>query len=471
MLRNILTSIIALGALQCSAQYTKLVDFIGMPNGEYPYGDLIHDGTHLYGMTRTGGQENMGNIFRVRTDGSDFSNVFQFSAPGATGIYPNGSLITDGTFLYGMTAMEGATGFTGKGTIFKVAKDGTGYTKLHDFTGYPDGGNPFGSLLLMGSTLYGMTQYGGNEDLGTIFKVNTDGTGYTKLRDLTFGPTNGGYGPWGTLITDGTRLYGMMAAGGIQNCCGTVFSMLPDGTDYSVLHTFDTNDGGQGGPRGALLLEGGVLYGMTRYGGANNAGTVFRLGTDGTGYSTLLEFDTFSDLGGLPSGALITDGDFLYGLSTFGGVDQMGYIFRIGFDGTGFQRLFDFTGQATGREPWGSLILVGGNMYGMTWKGGQADRGVVFGFGSSTDIACAEYTDVLLYPNPAQDQITVEVGSIGQTGALSLKIRSTTGQLISQQVLSTNRTVIPTDDLSIGLYLYELNGTTGFLQRGKLVVR
>jgi uncharacterized repeat protein (TIGR03803 family) len=226
MLRNILTSIIALGALQCSAQYTKLVDFIGMPNGEYPYGDLIHDGTHLYGMTRTGGQENMGNIFRVRTDGSDFSNVFQFSAPGATGIYPNGSLITDGTFLYGMTAMEGATGFTGKGTIFKVAKDGTGYTKLHDFTGYPDGGNPFGSLLLMGSTLYGMTQYGGNEDLGTIFKVNTDGTGYTKLRDLTFGPTNGGYGPWGTLITDGTRLYGMMAAGGIQNCCGTVFSML-----------------------------------------------------------------------------------------------------------------------------------------------------------------------------------------------------------------------------------------------------
>lgn len=467
----LLLAICLLAATASSAQYTRLVDFIGNPNGEYPYGDLIHDGTHLYGMTRTGGQENMGNIFRVKTDGTDFSNVFQFSAPGATGIYPNGSLVTDGTFLYGMTSMEGATGFTGKGTIFKVAKDGTGYTKLHDFTGYPDGGNPFGSLLLMGNTLYGMTQYGGIEDLGTIFSINTDGTGYTKLRDLTFGPTNGGYGPWGTLITDGTRLYGMMAAGGIQNCCGTVFSMLPDGTDYTVLHTFDSNDGGQGGPRGALLLESGVLYGMTRYGGANNVGTVFRVGTDGTGYSTLLEFDTFSEVGGLPSGSLVTDGTFLYGLSTFGGATQMGHIFRIGTDGTGFQRLFDFTGQATGREPWGSPIFVDGAMYGMTWKGGQADRGVVFRYGSSTDVATATKAPVLLYPNPADDLVYIEVGSFSQHSTVRIDIRNATGQVLRQLPLSYPKTVLYTEGLAPGLYLYEVISEKGSLQRGKLVVK
>lgn len=265
-----------------------------------------------------------------------------------------------------------------------------------------------------------------------------------------------------------------MNAGGIQNCCGTVFSMMPDGTGYTVLHTFDTNDGGQGGPRGALLLQSGELYGMTRYGGANNVGSVFKVGTDGTGYSTLVEFDTFSEVGGLPSGSLITDGNFLYGLSTFGGVDHMGHIFRIGFDGAGFERLFDFTGQATGREPWGSLTAVDGAMYGMTWKGGQTDRGVVFRYGSSTDVeSLADEDDLVrVYPNPASDVITVELDGISPKSQYSLRILNTTGHLLSQEMITDNRMTISTKakGFASGMYLYEVTSPNGPVHREKLML-
>jgi uncharacterized repeat protein (TIGR03803 family) len=61
-------------------------------------------------------------------------------------------------------------GDDGAGTIFKINADGTGFTLLHEFAdGSDDGSNPMGSLTLVGSTLYGMTPYGGDDGAGTIF--------------------------------------------------------------------------------------------------------------------------------------------------------------------------------------------------------------------------------------------------------------------------------------------------------------
>jgi len=40
--------------------------------------------------------------------------------------------------------------------------------------------------VLSGSTLYGTTYYGGSSDKGTVYKVNTDGTGYTVLKHFSY---------------------------------------------------------------------------------------------------------------------------------------------------------------------------------------------------------------------------------------------------------------------------------------------
>ena len=73
----------------------------------------------------------------------DFANT-------TNGSYPVGSLISDGTFLYGMTS---AGGINNKGTIFKIMPDGTGYSKLLDFAGLSNGSSPLASLLLEGNII------------------------------------------------------------------------------------------------------------------------------------------------------------------------------------------------------------------------------------------------------------------------------------------------------------------------------
>ena len=84
------------------------------------------------------------------------------------------------------------------GTVFALNTNGTGFTNLHSFTatagqhrwlwgqqrrGYPDAG-----LLLSGNTLYGTAEYGGTNGNGTVFAVNTNGTGFTNLHSFTAFP-------------------------------------------------------------------------------------------------------------------------------------------------------------------------------------------------------------------------------------------------------------------------------------------
>ncbi|MDP1746501.1 MAG: hypothetical protein Q8L90_13050, partial [Bacteroidota bacterium] len=86
---------------------------------------------------------------------AQYTKLFDFE--GTNGSKPFGSLISDGTFLYGMTPL-GGTGtacFGGCGVIFKIKSDGTGYTKLLDFTGTTNGNIPMGSLISDGTFLYG----------------------------------------------------------------------------------------------------------------------------------------------------------------------------------------------------------------------------------------------------------------------------------------------------------------------------
>src|SRR5207247_10372238 len=100
-------------------------------------------------------------------------------------------LILSGITLYGTAEGGGSERY---GTVFRVNTDGTGYTNLHNFTAvsgcYPictnsDGAFPHGVLTLMNNTLYGTARYGGSSGNGTVFAVNTDGTGFTNLHNFT----------------------------------------------------------------------------------------------------------------------------------------------------------------------------------------------------------------------------------------------------------------------------------------------
>ena len=231
-----------------------------------------------------------------------------------TGFKPVSTLVmgSDGT-LYGTTLHGGGSV---AGTVFKMQPDGSGFAVLKWFTNSAEGANPYPGLVLSGATLYGTTANGGASDFGTVFKVNTDGTGYAVLKSFS-GGNDGAHPYFAALTLSGSALYGATYDGGSSNS-GTLFTLNTDGTGFTTLHRFAalnqgyyTNSYGDGvlyytnsdgaNPDMALTVSGSVLYGTTENGGPASYGTVFTMNTDGTGYTVLHTFTNNPD-GAYPDG-------------------------------------------------------------------------------------------------------------------------------------------------------------------------
>jgi uncharacterized repeat protein (TIGR03803 family) len=418
-----ITTIILLGVIialsmsnPCFAQFTKLHDFAVTPEGGTPYGSLISDGTFLYGMTNTGGSNGYGIIFKIKPDGTGYTTLLNFNGVNAPyGAYPFGSLISDGTFLYGMTQNGGV--ITG-GVIFKIKPDGTEYTILYDFINTLNGALPIGSLIFDGTFLYGMAQRGGINNLGTVFKIKPDGTEFAKLLD--FAVTPEGNTPFGSLISDGIFLYGMTQGGG-TNGYGTIFKIQPDGTGYAKLLDFNGGNAPYGAyPFGSLITDGTFLYGMTPQGSTNNLGTIFKIKPDGTDYTDLFDFSVDAN-GSAPYGDLLFDGTFLYGMTFGGGTNNNGVIFKLMPNGSGYTRLFDFSGTTSGNSPWGSLISDGTFLYGMTAAGGTNNQGTIFKIelGTTGLAKNNSETGINIYPNPTNGKFTIQIANRHQQTANS----------------------------------------------------
>jgi uncharacterized repeat protein (TIGR03803 family) len=183
-------------------------------------------------------------------------------------------------------------------------------------------------LLLNGGTLYGTTEVGGNRGLGALFKVNTDGSSYVVLADFDdSGGVFGGEFPVGKLVLSGETLYGTTQQGPGPNGRGTVFRVDTNGAGYREIKIFtNVNDGAF--PYAGPILCNNTLYGTTVSGGNGGSGTVFRVGTNGTGYTNLVSFPalvnyTNSD-GAFPKACLVMKGDTLYGTTTSGGNSGFG---------------------------------------------------------------------------------------------------------------------------------------------------
>ncbi len=353
------------------AGYTKLHDFAAGANGREPYGALISDGTYLYGLTYFGGANDLGTAFRLMPDGTNFSKLMDFAVI-STGSHPYTNLTLSGSYLYGLAPEGGGFSASNKGTLFKVKTDGTGLTKLLNFLGASNGSTPNGSLLSIGPYLYGTTSAGGASGNGTLFKYEIYEP-FTKLLDFT-GPVNG-LVPYGSLYSDGTFLYGMTEEGGVNNL-GTIFKVKPDGTEYSKLLDFAGATNGSG-PFGSLISDGIFLYGMTYSGGTSNVGTIFKIMPDGTGYMKLHEFSALAN-GVYPESDLYYVGGWLYGMTPSGGANNRGTFFKIMPDGTGYQKLSDFGAPFDGSGPRSSLYYDGTFFYGTTNGGGSAGRGTIF---------------------------------------------------------------------------------------------
>jgi uncharacterized repeat protein (TIGR03803 family) len=300
---------------------TTLVSFSGT-NGAAPYGALVQgtDG-NFYGTTSAGGAKNCGTVFKM-TPAGVLTKLASFS--GSNGSYPYAGLVqgTDGNF-YGTTAGGGASG---AGTVFKMTPAGV-LTTLFSF--YSGAGEIPLSALVQGTngSFYGTASAGGAYGYGTVFKI-TPVSAFTQLFSFNSGTSS--YYPFAGLVqgSDG-NFYGTTEFGGAKNA-GTVFKMTPAGaltslTGFNVSNGYISSAG---------LVQGsdGNFYGTTDGGGAGGGGTVFTMTPAGV-LTTLVSFNGTNGIN--PQGGLVqgNDGNF-YGVTEYGGTNRLGTVFQVTTNGT-----------------------------------------------------------------------------------------------------------------------------------------
>ena len=108
-------------------------------------------------------------------------------------------------------------------------------------------------------------------------------------------------------LTEGTNgaLYGLSQNGG-QAGVGTLFRVNKDGSGFAVLKSFSgTNGEGSSPAAGLFLATNGLLYGTTFNGGASNVGTIFRIDQNGSNYAVIKSFTGAAGDGSAPSRPLM----------------------------------------------------------------------------------------------------------------------------------------------------------------------
>jgi uncharacterized repeat protein (TIGR03803 family) len=256
--------------------------------------------------------------------------------------------------------------------------------------------------------LYGVTEEGGPNNVGTVYKIVPEGTLSTLYNFCSQPNCIDGQFPFDLLPGTDGNLYGVTLYGGVGGPesganggetgitgAGTVFKLTLEGeltTIYSFCPQAKCPDGSL--PNGLLLASEGNFYGTTMGGGAHNAGTIFKLTPQGA--LTVLHnfcsqpycaggYDLDETTGTLIEGV---DGNF-YGVTDLGG-SRVGNCSPYGC-GTAYQitpqgkftTLYTFCSEpncADGMRPYWLTQAANGDFYGVTGNGGafKVSGGTIF---------------------------------------------------------------------------------------------
>ena len=397
---------------------SPLHGFNGMPDGATPIGELTMDRAgDLYGTTQYGGAYGWGMVFKLVHTGStwimhplySFPSIYQQGGNDGAEPLAGVTIGPDGN-LYGTNTL--GSGSSNYGTVFKLSPPASvcrstlcpwSETILYRFTGGSDGGLPSGPVVFdSAGNLYGTTSYGGvtcgpGYSCGVVFKLTRSGSSWTETVLHAFSGSPDGANPGGALVFDHAgNLYGVTGGGGSMcapDGCGTVFQLTLSGSGWTenIIHSFDYYDDGAGPQGGVIFDNAGNLFGGTAFAPTGN-GTVFELTPSGGQWTYTLLYSLTSGQSGIPGplGTLAMDATGnLYGM-TFEGGDVFGAgaceygcgtVFKLApsVGAWVYSLLYKFTGGTDGAQPYDGVILDrNGNLYGTASAAGARGQGVVF---------------------------------------------------------------------------------------------
>jgi uncharacterized repeat protein (TIGR03803 family) len=396
---TILTLVLTLAScLSAYAQSESVLHSFSGGDGEYPLSALTYDpATHAYyGTSQQGGTLKGGTVFKLVQNSSGnwlFSRIYQFPATSTDGSMPWGVRLVAIDNGGALSALYGTTEYGGTnnlGTAFQLTPGVGGTwneTMLYSFSG-PDGQWPLGGLVSDGKgSLYGMTNYGGTNNTGTVYQLKQVNGAWQQRVLLSLGGNYGGYPAGSLLVGKGGVLYGATDLGVVSGH-GTAFQLTPPqpGSNQwtaTVLHTFAGGTADGANPNCDLTIDAtGSIYGTTSTGGANNGGIVFQLspGSAGWTFNILYSFTGGADGQNPGAGVIFDDAGNLYGTVPYAGPYFGGAVYKLtpGSSSWTESSLWTFGGSGDGVGPFSGLLKKNGALFGTTQDGGTSNKGVIY---------------------------------------------------------------------------------------------
>ncbi|MEH1942670.1 MAG: choice-of-anchor tandem repeat GloVer-containing protein [Nostoc sp.] len=260
-------------------------------------------------------------------------------------------------------------------------------TTVVNFNG-TNGANPKAGVLAgKDGNLYGTTSAGGSQSKGTAFKLT--GSNFSTLTTLVNFIGTNGTNPIARLFqASDDNLYGATSIGGINNL-GTLFKLEKTTfTTPTTLLNFNNTNGAN--PAGRLISgSDGNLWGITSAGGVNSKGTVFKIPLTGGVPTVVVNFNGTNGATPLARLQLASDKNY-YGTASTGGATNKGVIFKL--TPAGVITSYSFSG-ANGQNPQSGLIESDKFIYGTTSLGGASNKGAIFKvpLGGGTPVLVASF--------------------------------------------------------------------------------
>ncbi|MEO7714558.1 MAG: choice-of-anchor tandem repeat GloVer-containing protein [Capsulimonas sp.] len=262
---------------------------------------------------------------------------------------------------------------------------------VHPFSPIADAANPYMRMVQApDGTVYGTTEFGGDYDAGTLFKISPNGRFeiiYTFGASAADAPSTAAdpVNPIGalTLGSDGCiyTICGGQTGDGGQTGYGDIMKITPSGV-ATVIYAYDHSHKGASIPIPGLVLNSadGYLYGVAYAGDATGKSGVYRLSADGV-MTFVLEFTDAMGSGAIgPPIFRPSDNRFFLRMAAGGSIGD-GTVLKFSAAGDySVINLPDIQPTVTNVRLYQSPLTLGkdGNVYGVATVDKVASRGVIF---------------------------------------------------------------------------------------------
>jgi len=378
---------------------TVLHPFSNRGDGSGPMAGVRMDRAgNIYGTTVYGGTGNRGTVWRLspKNGGWFFTPLYSFhDSSDGNGPMSKVTVGPDGA-LYGTTPSGGGTGCGGQGCgiVFKLTPPASfcqnilcswTETVIHRFDDNPAQASlPLAAVVFdSAGNLYGTAGSGGggcyNYGCGVVYEMTQSGGSWNFNVIYDFSSGDGALPFAGVTLDAAGNLYGTTAYGG-PYAFGNVYRLLRSagGWTYTSLYSFTDGDDGAMPTSEVVLDQAGNIYGDDTQGGASG-GVVWELSPSGGGWNfTAIDSPYCCITAGVSRDAAGN----LYVVTWSGGQNQTGAIYELSYSGgTWTETNLHSFADHDGAFPYSDVVFdAGGNLYGTTTSGGTGNDGTVWQF-------------------------------------------------------------------------------------------